>query len=110
MASAALIQNHGHRACSRKPQALQRAGMTLSQMDLVEVNEAFGAQYLAVEKESSSTAAKQTSTAAPSPSAPSRGQRHPPDSHLLYELKRRGKRYGLGQRLHRRRPRHCRDR
>ncbi len=31
--------------------ALERAGMTLDQMDLVEVNEAFAAQYLAVEKE-----------------------------------------------------------
>lgn len=31
--------------------ALQRAGMKLEQMDLVEVNEAFGPQYLAVEKE-----------------------------------------------------------
>ncbi len=30
---------------------LERAGMTLAQMDLVEVNEAFAAQYLAVEKE-----------------------------------------------------------
>ena len=34
---------------SRK--ALQRAGMTLEQMNLVEVNEAFAPQYLAVEKE-----------------------------------------------------------
>ena len=33
---------------SRK--ALQRAGLTLDQMDLIEVNEAFAAQYLAVEK------------------------------------------------------------
>src|ERR1700687_2479828 len=33
---------------SRK--ALQRAGLTLEQTDLVEVNEAFAAQYLAVEK------------------------------------------------------------
>ena len=32
-------------------QCLQRAGMTLDQMDLVEVNEAFAPQYLAVEKE-----------------------------------------------------------
>jgi len=32
-------------------QALDRAGLTLAQMDLVEVNEAFAAQYLAVEKE-----------------------------------------------------------
>jgi acetyl-CoA acyltransferase 2 len=31
--------------------ALQRANMKLEQMDLVEVNEAFGPQYLAVEKE-----------------------------------------------------------
>lgn len=31
--------------------ALQRAGLKLEQMDLVEVNEAFAAQYLAVEKE-----------------------------------------------------------
>lgn len=31
--------------------ALEKAGLTLSQIDLVEVNEAFAAQYLAVEKE-----------------------------------------------------------
>jgi acetyl-CoA acyltransferase 2 len=31
--------------------ALKRAGLTLDQIDLVEVNEAFAAQYLAVEKE-----------------------------------------------------------
>ncbi len=31
--------------------ALQRAGMTLDSIDLIEVNEAFAAQYLAVEKE-----------------------------------------------------------
>lgn len=32
-------------------QALQRAGLTLDQMDRIEINEAFAAQYLAVEKE-----------------------------------------------------------
>lgn len=32
-------------------QALQRANLTVEQLDLVEVNEAFAAQYLAVEKE-----------------------------------------------------------
>jgi acetyl-CoA acyltransferase 2 len=32
-------------------QALTRAGLTLAEMDLIEVNEAFAAQYLAVEKE-----------------------------------------------------------
>ena len=31
--------------------ALARAGLTLEEMDLVEVNEAFAAQYLAVERE-----------------------------------------------------------
>ncbi len=31
--------------------ALQRAGLSLAQMDLVEINEAFAAQYLAVERE-----------------------------------------------------------
>jgi len=31
--------------------ALHRAGMTLDSIDLIEVNEAFAAQYLAVEKE-----------------------------------------------------------
>jgi acetyl-CoA acetyltransferase len=32
-------------------QALEKAGLKLSDMDLVEVNEAFAAQYLAVEQE-----------------------------------------------------------
>jgi len=32
-------------------QALQRAGLTVADMDLVEINEAFATQYLAVEKE-----------------------------------------------------------
>ena len=31
--------------------ALQRAGLTLDYIDLIEVNEAFAAQYLGVEKE-----------------------------------------------------------
>jgi acetyl-CoA acyltransferase 2 len=33
------------------PMALERAGLTLEQMDLIEINEAFAAQYLACEKE-----------------------------------------------------------
>jgi acetyl-CoA acyltransferase 2 len=32
-------------------QAFKRAGLDLAQMDLIEVNETFAAQYLAVEKE-----------------------------------------------------------
>jgi acetyl-CoA acetyltransferase family protein len=43
------IMGIGPAPAARK--ALARAGLTLGQMDLVEVNEAFGAQYLAVEKE-----------------------------------------------------------
>jgi acetyl-CoA C-acetyltransferase len=33
------------------PIALKKAGMTLSDIDLIELNEAFAAQYLAVERE-----------------------------------------------------------
>ena len=43
------IMGIGPAPAARK--ALERAGLTLDQMDLVEVNEAFAAQYLAVEKE-----------------------------------------------------------
>lgn len=43
------IMGIGPAAASRL--ALQKAGLKLDQMDLVEVNEAFAAQYLAVEKE-----------------------------------------------------------
>ncbi len=78
-------------------QALARAGMQLSQMDLVEVNEAFAAQYLAVEKElelnRDITNVNGGAIAIGHPLAAS-GTRI--TSHLLYELKRRGKRYGLG--------------
>lgn len=43
------IMGIGPAPASRK--ALEKAGLKLEQMDLVEVNEAFAAQYLAVEKE-----------------------------------------------------------
>ena len=39
----------GPAPASRK--ALEKAGLTLADMDLIEVNEAFAAQYLACEKE-----------------------------------------------------------
>ena len=45
-------------------QALKRADLTLDQLDRVEVNEAFSAQYLAVEKDLGWTATRPTSTAA----------------------------------------------
>jgi acetyl-CoA acetyltransferase family protein len=77
--------------------ALARAGMTLAQMDLVEVNEAFAAQYLAVEKE---LGLDRTRTNVDG-GAVALG--HPLGAtgaritlHLLHALRRRGGRYGLG--------------
>ena len=49
--------------------ALARAGLTLDDIDLIEVNEAFAGQYLAVEKELGLDRDESTSTAARSRSA-----------------------------------------
>ena len=77
--------------------ALAKAGMTLDQMDLVEVNEAFSAQYLAVERElgldRERTNVDGGAIAIGHPLAAS-GTRI--TLHLLHELRRRGKRIGLG--------------
>jgi acetyl-CoA acetyltransferase family protein len=77
-------------------QALQRAGLKLEQMDLIEVNEAFAAQYLAVEKVLGLDREKVNVNGG----AIALG--HPLGASgtrllltLLYELRRRGKRYGL---------------
>jgi acetyl-CoA acetyltransferase family protein len=76
---------------------LQKAGMTLDQMDLVEVNEAFAPQYLAVEKElgldRSRTNVHGGAIAIGHPLAAS-GTRI--TIHLLHALRRAGKRFGLG--------------
>lgn len=76
---------------------LQKAGMMLHQMDLVEVNEAFAAQYLAVEKElglePSRTNVNGGAIAVGHPLGAS-GTRIM--NHLVHELHRRGGRYGLG--------------
>jgi acetyl-CoA acetyltransferase family protein len=76
--------------------ALAKAGMSLSQMDLVEVNEAFGAQYLAVEKElgldRSRTNTEGGAIAIGHPLAAS-GARL--TLHVLHALRRRGGRFGL---------------
>jgi acetyl-CoA acetyltransferase family protein len=76
--------------------ALQRAGLTLDYIDLIEVNEAFAAQYLAVEKELSLDRSKVNVNGG----AIALG--HPLGATgtrlvitLLYELKRRKKKYGL---------------
>lgn len=78
-------------------QALAASGMTLDQMDLVEVNEAFAAQYLAVERalglNRELTNVNGGAIAVGHPLAAS-GTRI--TMSLIYELKRRGARYGLG--------------
>jgi acetyl-CoA acyltransferase 2 len=78
-------------------EALKRAGMTLEQMDLIEVNEAFAPQAAAVEKELGFPRDKLNvnggAIAIGHPLAAS-GARI--TMALMYELKRRGKRYGLG--------------
>lgn len=77
--------------------ALARAGLALEQMDLVEVNEAFGAQYLSVEKELGLDRARTNVDGG----AIAIG--HPLGAsgarilvHLLHALRRRGGRYALG--------------
>ena len=76
--------------------ALQRAGLTLDYIDLIEVNEAFAAQYLAVEKELSLDREKVNVNGG----AIALG--HPLGATgtrlvitVLYELRRRKKKYGL---------------
>jgi acetyl-CoA acetyltransferase family protein len=76
--------------------ALQKAGLTLDYIDLIEVNEAFAAQYLAVEKE----LGLDRETVNVNGGAIALG--HPLGATgtrlvitLLYELRRRKKKYGL---------------
>jgi acetyl-CoA C-acetyltransferase/acetyl-CoA acyltransferase 2 len=77
--------------------ALQKAKMDLGQMDLVEVNEAFAAQYLSVEKElkldPSKTNVNGGAIAVGHPLGAS-GTRIM--NHLVYELNRRQGKYALG--------------
>lgn len=77
--------------------ALEIAGMTLDQMDLVEVNEAFAPQYKAVEKDLGLDPAKTNvnggAIALTHPLAAT-GARI--TIHLLHELRRRGGRYAVG--------------
>ena len=77
--------------------ALAHANLTLEDMDLVEINEAFSTQYVACERElglnREITNVNSGGVAIGHPLAAS-GTRI--TMHLLYELKRRGKRYGVG--------------
>lgn len=89
------IMGIGPAPAARK--ALERAGLSLEDMDLVEVNEAFAPQYAAVEKELGLDPTKTNvdggAIAITHPLAAS-GARI--TIHLLHELRRRGGRYGLG--------------
>ena len=77
--------------------ALERAQMTLDQMELVEVNEAFAAQYLAVEKELElDREITNVNGGAISLGHPLAASGTRITMHLLYELKRRGLRFGVG--------------
>jgi acetyl-CoA acetyltransferase family protein len=77
--------------------ALGKAGMSVDDMDLVEVNEAFGSQYCAVEKELGLDRERvNVSGGAIALTHPLGASGARITVHLLHELKRRGKRYGLG--------------
>jgi len=89
------IMGIGPVPASRK--ALAKAGLTLADMDLIEVNEAFAAQYLAVERElgldPDKTNVDGGAVAIGHPLAAT-GTRI--TAHLLHALRRTGGRYGLG--------------
>ncbi len=89
------IMGIGPAPAARK--ALERAGLSLEELDLVEVNEAFAPQYMAVEKElgldPERTNVNGGAIAITHPLAAS-GARI--TIHLLHELRRRGGRYALG--------------
>jgi len=89
------IMGIGPVAASRK--ALEIAGLKMEQMDLVEINEAFAAQYLAVEKElglnSEKTNVNGGAIALGHPLGAS-GTRIM--NHLVFELHRRNAKYALG--------------
>jgi acetyl-CoA acetyltransferase family protein len=77
--------------------ALKKAGMELDAMDLVEVNEAFGSQYCAVEKELGLDRERtNVSGGAIAVSHPLGASGARITVHLLHELRRQGKRFGLG--------------
>ena len=77
--------------------ALKHANMSLGQMDLVEINEAFSTQYIACEREldlNRDIANVNSGGVAIGHPLAASGTRI--TTHLLYELKRRGKKYGVG--------------
>ncbi|MFT5681922.1 MAG: acetyl-CoA acyltransferase 2 [Myxococcota bacterium] len=77
--------------------ALERANMSIGEMDLIEINEAFSSQYLACEKvleiDRAITNVNSGGVAIGHPLAAT-GTRI--TTHLINELKRQGKKYGVG--------------
>mmetsp|Transcript_594 Transcript_594/g.1777 ORF Transcript_594/g.1777 Transcript_594/m.1777 type:complete len:398 (+) Transcript_594:261-1454(+) len=77
--------------------ALKRAGLTLADMDLIEINEAFAAQFLACQKalgfdlDKANLQGGATAIGHPTGASGSRIM-----GHLAYELQRTGKRYAIG--------------
>lgn len=89
------IMGIGPAPAARK--ALEKASMKLDQMDLVEVNEAFAAQYLAVEKELKLDPARtNVNGGAIALGHPLGASGTRIMNHLVYELHRRGGRFALG--------------
>lgn len=77
--------------------ALERAGLTLADMDLVEVNEAFAPQYIAVERELGLDRAKtNVNGGAIALGHPLGASGARITAHLVYELKRRAAKYAVG--------------
>ena len=77
--------------------ALARAGLSMGDMDLIEVNEAFAAQTCAVERELSLPREKlNVNGGAIALSHPLAASGARITAHLLHALRARGKRYGLG--------------
>ena len=78
------------------PAALDRAGLTMDDVDLIEINEAFSAQYLAVERELNLDRDKvNVNGGAIAIGHPLGASGARLGLTLLYELRRRGGRYGV---------------
>jgi len=78
------------------PRALERAGLSLQDVDLIEINEAFSAQYLAVERELGLDREKvNVNGGAIAIGHPLGASGARLGLTLLYELRRRGGRYGV---------------
>ena len=89
------IMGIGPAPASRK--ALENAGLTLADMDVIEVNEAFAPQYVAVEKELGLDREKvNVNGGAIALTHPLGATGARITTHLLYELRRRGGGLGLG--------------